>query len=107
MVVYRLGAASIEFFLDELHDLLSQNDRVQRARAIDLTQVERADRGLRLQPFVIGDSVFCVLREGVMEWFPQLPIYQSDEEDLSHHHDETPTGTYQGLRNSESNANTK
>ncbi len=33
---------------------LSQaNDRVQRARAIDSTQVNTADRGLRLQPFVI------------------------------------------------------
>jgi hypothetical protein len=28
MVVYRLGAASIVFFLDELHDLLSQNESI-------------------------------------------------------------------------------
>ena len=31
---------------------LSTNDWVQRARAVDLTQVKPADRGLRLQPFV-------------------------------------------------------
>ncbi len=29
-----------------------ENDLVQRARAVDLTQVKPADRGLRLQPFV-------------------------------------------------------
>jgi len=31
------------------------NGRVQRARAVDATQVKTAFRGLRLQPFVLSD----------------------------------------------------
>jgi len=37
----------------ESHPVLSTNGGVQRARAVDSTQVNSADRGLRLQPFAL------------------------------------------------------
>ena len=39
-------------YVFERATFVRQNDGVQRARAVDSTQVNTADRGLRLQPFV-------------------------------------------------------
>jgi hypothetical protein len=44
-------------------DFRFENGRVQRARAIDSTQVKTADRGLRLQPIVIR----IIVQAGVLK----------------------------------------
>jgi hypothetical protein len=60
-----------------LREIFGANARVQRARAVDSTQVNTPDRGLRLQPFVYArhGHELLGLKSPVRDWESQGDQY--------------------------------